>query len=166
MTNVVTYKPYSRPFALFRHLLALAMVFLACAPGSYAQVLFGSIVGNVTDATGAAVPQANIKITETSTNEQRSALTNEDGVYNLTTVTAGTYRIEIAKPGFRGFVASNVVVNQNNVVRVDAQLQLGSQTDTIEVASQTDALETDRADVHAEVGNTGVGEPSSTDPDI
>ena len=79
-------------------------------------------------------------------------MTNEAGVYNLTTVTAGTYRIEITKTGFRVFIASNVVVNQNNVVRVDAQLQLGARNETVEVSSQADALQTDRADVHAEVG--------------
>ena len=58
------------------------------------------MVGNVVDASGAAVPGATVKITETSTNESRSVRTNEAGVYNVTTVAAGTYRIEIAKTGF------------------------------------------------------------------
>src|SRR5208337_213757 len=113
---------------------------------------FGSFVGNVTDATGAGVPGATVKITETSTGESRTAQTNEEGVYNLTTVTAGTYQIEITKTGFRSFVTSNILLNQNNVVRVDAQLQLGSQSERIEVTSDADVLQTDRADVHAEVG--------------
>jgi hypothetical protein len=116
-------------------------------------VLFGSIVGNVTDATQAGVPGAAVKITETSTNESRSVLTNEAGVFNVTTVPAGTYKIDISKEGFRGFVSSSVVVYQNNVVRVDAQLQLGSQTETVEVAAESAALQTDRADVHAEIGS-------------
>jgi hypothetical protein len=73
-------------------------------------------------------------------------------VYNVTTVTAGTYQIDISKTGFRGFVTSNVVVNQNNVVRVDAQLQVGAQSETVEVTAEADALQADRADVHAEVG--------------
>jgi hypothetical protein len=115
-------------------------------------VLFGSIVGNVIDASGAGVPGAGVKVTEISTNESRTALTNDAGVYNLTTVTAGTYQIEIAKTGFRSFVTSNVVVNQNNVVRVDAQLQVGVQTEVVEVTAEAAVLQTDRADVHAEVG--------------
>ena len=130
----------------------IALLLLASTRQLSGQVLFGSIVGNVFDATNLAVPGAMVKITEISTNESRSAVTNEAGVYNLTTVTAGTYRIEITKTGFRVFIASNVVVNQNNVVRVDAQLQLGARNETVEVSSQADALQTDRADVHAEVG--------------
>lgn len=129
-----------------------ALLLIICNQKSSAQVLFGSIVGNVTDATGAGVPAATVKITETATNESRLVQTNEAGVYNLTTVTAGTYKIEISKEGFRSFVASSVVLNQNNVVRVDAQLQVGAQTERVEVTSEADALQTDRADLHAEVG--------------
>jgi hypothetical protein len=125
---------------------------LACQPKSVAQVLFGSIVGNVADTSGASIPGARVRITETRTNESRSALTNDAGVYNVTTVAAGTYRIEITKAGFSGFVTSGIVVNQNNVVRVDAQLPVGTQNQTVEVTAEAATLETDRADVHAEVG--------------
>jgi len=106
----------------------------------------------VIDASAASVPAAAVKITETSTNESRSVLTNEAGVYNVTTVAAGTYRIDITKTGFNSFVISDVVVNQNNVVRVNAQLQVGAQNQTVEVTSEAATLQTDRADVHAEVG--------------
>jgi hypothetical protein len=133
-------------------LQAIALLLLACSHQSPAQVLFGSVVGNVIDPTNSSVPGAMVKITEISINESRSAETNEAGVYNLTTVTAGTYRIEISKTGFRAFIASNVVVNQNNVVRVDAQLEVGALDESVDVSSQADALQADRADVHAEVG--------------
>ena len=93
-----------------------------------------------------------VKIMGISTKEIRAVVTNETGFYNLTTVTPGTYQIEITKPEFRAFIASNLMVNQNNVVRVDAQLQVGARNETIEVPSQAGALQTDRADVHAEVG--------------
>ncbi len=139
-------------FAAGAPVLAFTLILLVCEQPGCAQVLFGSFVGNVTDATGAGVPGATVKITETSTGESRTAQTNEEGVYNLTTVTAGTYQIEITKTGFRSFVTSNILLNQNNVVRVDAQLQLGSQSERIEVTSDADVLQTDRADVHAEVG--------------
>ena len=152
MTIAVTSQDFYRSNQFVRHLLVSTLAFFACAPASSAQVLFGSIVGNVIDASGAGVPEAGVKVTEISTNESRTALTNDAGVYNLTTVTAGTYQIEIAKTGFRSFVTSNVVVNQNNVVRVDAQLQVGVQTEVVEVTAEAAVLQTDRADVHAEVG--------------
>jgi hypothetical protein len=116
-----------------------------------AQVLFGSVVGNVTDASGAAVPGASVRITEGQTNETRAAETNEAGNFTVSTVPAGTYQVEITKTGFRGFVTSNILVNQNNVVRIDAALQVGAQAEKIEVSAESAALQTDRADVHAEV---------------
>lgn len=137
---------------LFPRAFALLFVFGVITNICDAQVLFGSLVGNVTDPTGAGIPAASVKITETSTNETRTAQTNDSGIYRITTVAAGTYRIEIAKTGFSGFVTSDVIVNQNNVVRVDARLQVGAQTQTVEVTAESAALETDRADVHAEVG--------------
>jgi len=142
-----------RPFCHLRHRISAAALVLGfiCSQTGSAQVLFGSIVGNVTDGSGSAVGGATVKITEKSTNEARTVLTNEGGLYTITTVTAGTYQVEITKAGFRGFVASNILLNQNNVVRVDAKLELGVITERIEVSSDAAALETDRADVHAEI---------------
>src|SRR5882724_773144 len=116
-----------------------------------AQVLFGSMVGNVTDASAAAIPGATVKITEMTTNEVRTVQPNESGLYTASSLPAGTYRVEVSKEGFRTFVASDILLNQNNVVRVDAQLQVGAQTERIEVTAEAAALQTDRADVHAEV---------------
>jgi hypothetical protein len=109
------------------------------------------VVGNVIDSSGAAVPGAAVKITEMQTNEVRTVVTNESGSYTISTVPAGTYQVEITRQGFRGFLTSNVLVNQNNVVRVDAQLEVGAQTERIEVNAEAALLQTDRADIHAEV---------------
>jgi len=109
------------------------------------------MVGNVTDSSGAAVPGASVRVTEKSTNEVRSGQTNESGNYTISTMPAGTYQVEITKEGFRSFVTSNILVNQNKVVRVDASLQVGAQAEKIEVTAEAAALQTDRADVHAEV---------------
>ena len=70
-------------------------------------------------------------------------------------MTPGTYRVEVTKEGFRTFVAADILVNQNNVVRVDAQLQVGAQAERIEVTTTATAeLQTERADVHAEIAST------------
>ena len=131
--------------------LALTLLFTLCIQKSYAQVLFGTVVGNVTDATGSAVPGASVKITEKSTNDTRTVQTNEGGIFDITTVPAGNYQVEISKQGFRGFLTSNILVNQNNVVRVDARLEVGSQSEQVVVSAAAAALQTDRADVHAEL---------------
>lgn len=131
----------------------VCLVGLASRPAR-AQVAFGSMVGNVTDPSGAGIAGASVKITLTQTNDSRTMETNETGGYTISTVIPGTYRVEISRTGFRTFVAEDILVNLNNVVRVDAQLQVGAQAETIEVTATTAAaLQTERADVHAEISS-------------
>ena len=91
----------------------LAIVFLVAlsVPSANAQVMLGSMVGNVTDPSGAAVPQANVTVTHTQTNDVRTTTTNEAGDYTIPTMAAGTYRVEISKEGFRTFTSPNVLLN-------------------------------------------------------
>ncbi len=138
----------------------LALIsFLGLFPESAtAQVAFGSVVGNVTDASGGAIPGASVKITLVQTNDSRTVETNEAGGYTIATVTPGLYLVEITKEGFRSFVASSVLVNPNNVVRVDAPLQVGALSERVEVAATAAILQTDRADIHAEVTSQALTE--------
>jgi len=129
----------------------LVCILVFSSQSANAQVAFGSMVGNVTDSSGGAIPGANVKITQAQTNDSRSVETNELGSYTISTVTPGTYTIEITKEGFRAFVAANVLINPNNVVRVDAPLQVGAISERVEVAATAAILQTDRADIHAEV---------------
>ena len=130
---------------------AFVLLLLLFSHSVRAQVLFGSLVGDVHDATGASVPGAAVKVTETSTNNVFTTQTNESGFYTVSNVPAGTYQVEVTREGFRTFVATSIVVNQNNVVRVDASLEVGSQIEKVEVTAEAAALQTDRADIHSEV---------------
>jgi Carboxypeptidase regulatory-like domain/TonB dependent receptor len=119
-----------------------------------AQTLYGSVVGTVTDNTGAAVPDANVVITDTQTNDARTVVTDNGGVYTVSTVPPGNYLVAITKQGFEGYKAKGVDVTANNVVRVDAQLQVGAVSQTVEVQSAVAAqLQTDTADVHTEISS-------------
>src|ERR1700730_5162272 len=89
--------------------LTLALTLAVSYPPANAQVVFGSLVGNVTEATGGAVVGATVKATLTQTNETRTAMTNNVGEYTISTVTPGTYTIEVTKEGFRAFVANSVL---------------------------------------------------------
>ena len=111
-------------------------------------------------------PGAAVKVTEMQTNETRTAVTNEAGTYTISTVPAGTYQVEITKAGFRAFLTSNILVNQNNVVRVDAQLQVGAQTRKDRGDGEAAVLQTDRADIHAEVATQAAGKPAAADADL
>jgi hypothetical protein len=137
-------------------IIAVALALALASQPAKAQVVFASVVGNVTDASGAAVPGATVKLTEVLTNVSRTVQSNDSGSFTVSTVPAGTYQVEITKEGFRGFVTSNVTVTQNVVVRVDAQLQIGAVAESVQVTAEAAALQTDRADVHAEVSTTAL----------
>src|SRR5271166_3408906 len=108
-----------------------------------AQVLFGSIVGNVTDSSGAAVPDATVKVTQRETNESREVKTNETGGFVLSTLPAGTYDIRISKAGFRTYTSQNNQLSLNSMVRADASLQVGMQSDSVTVTTDAAPLQTD-----------------------
>src|SRR3954454_18963296 len=82
-----------------------------------AQVLYGSIVGTVLDASGAAVPNAAITIIDNSTGQSRAGVTTEDGTYAFTDVPAGSYTLTVTARGFRLSRTTNVQVAINAVSR-------------------------------------------------
>src|SRR5436309_2321845 len=77
------------------------------------QVLYGSIVGNVTDSSGSIVPGATVTITQLETNQTRESVTNEVGGYTFANVAAGTYRVVVALTGFQTFTANGNVVTSS-----------------------------------------------------
>ena len=68
--------------------MAIALV---STPSAYGQILYGSIVGNVRDQSGAAVPSASVTITNKETSQVRTTTTNDEGGYNIPNVQSGTY---------------------------------------------------------------------------
>jgi hypothetical protein len=131
--------------------LALALVVLLLPGQVQAQVLYGSILGNVRDATGAVIPGADVHVTNIETGLTRSAVSNEVGNYNFPTLRAGTYTVRVAMPGFREYVRENVALRVNSIVRVDATLVLGELTESLTVTAASTLLQTDRAEVRSEI---------------
>jgi hypothetical protein len=129
---------------------ALLVAFLVVPSAVNAQVLYGSIVGNVTDSTGAAVPGAIVGITHGQTQTKREATTDQNGGYRFQTIQPGTYTVVIALSGFTTFNRS-VDVTPNNLTRVDVALQVGQLSETVTVETSTALLQTDRAEVRSEL---------------
>jgi hypothetical protein len=128
-------------------LLSLALLSLALAVGAHAQAVKGSLLGTVTDASGAAAAGATVTITEVRTNITATTTANEDGNYVFANIKEGVYRVEAALQGFKKIAREDVQVDVNTTVRVDLALQVGevSETVTIEGAAAP-LLQTDRAD--------------------
>ena len=133
--------------------IAVALVGAAVSPAP-AQVLYGSIVGNVTDATGAAVPGATVTITDEQRSLTRNEVTDDTGHYTFSTVPTGTYRVRVALTGFQPFERENVRVTLNSVMRVNATLGVGAVTETVKVVADTPVLQTERAEVRSEISTT------------
>jgi hypothetical protein len=121
------------------------------APSLQAQVLYGSIVGNVKDSTGAAVPGALVTATHNETKAARETTTDGTGAYRFSTVQPGTYTIVVALTGFQTFTRNEVPVTLNSVTRVDASLGIGQLQETVTVSAESEVLQTDRAEVRREL---------------
>jgi hypothetical protein len=142
-----------RPARLLAHtgavLLLLGMI---GAPGSVeGQTLYGSILGNVTDNTGAALPGATVTVTHAQTNTVREAVTDGTGAYRFPTLQPGTYTVDIRMEGFRPATRSDVTVSMNSVARINMALQIGGLTETVTVEATSPILQTDRAEVRSEL---------------
>ena len=116
-----------------------------------AQVLYGSIVGTVKDASSAAVPGAVVTVFNKETNQSRSSVTNDEGGYNFSTVQSGTYDVKVTKEGFRPAAETNLAVTTNNFARVDITLQIGAVTENVIVTGAAQLLQTDRAETRSEI---------------
>src|SRR5688572_17942 len=98
------------------------------------QAVSGTIVGTVTDSSGAVVPSAKVTILEANTNQSRTSNTNESGNFAFVNVPQGSYNVSIEQTGFRKATRENVEVTVNSTVRVDLQLQPGQISEQITVA--------------------------------
>jgi hypothetical protein len=102
----------------------------------------GQISGNITDASGAAVPDATITVTRAETGEARTVTTSEDGNYTVPNLAIGTYRITVSKTGFKETAVGSVVVNVANITRQDVALEIGQVTETVQITADAIQVET------------------------
>ncbi len=127
----------------------LLAVLVSAAASAAAQALYGSLVGNVTDETGAALPGATVSVTQRETNLVRDVVTNDTGGYNVPNLLPGTYQIDVKLPGFSTFTARDISVRQGLDVRVDAKLKVGALEESIVVSGQAAVLQTESAAVQS-----------------
>ena len=114
---------------------------LVFVTGIWAQST-GTIQGTVTDATGAAIPNVNVAITNQGTNETRTVKTDNAGLYAAPSLPAGTYRVEAQATGFQRTAAPDLVLSVSSTVRQDFKLSVASSTQTLEVTSAAPVINT------------------------
>ncbi|PYX95143.1 MAG: hypothetical protein DMG63_19535, partial [Acidobacteria bacterium] len=118
---------------------------------AWGQVLYGTLTGNVTDPSGAVVPNAKVEAVNTQTGLARTTTTDANGVYRFSDLQQGNYKVSITSTGFATVALQNVGVTVNNIKRADAQLNLAQTETTVEVNAAQEILQTDKADVHTDL---------------
>lgn len=122
------------------------------APGLWAQGT-ADIVGTVTDNSGSVVPSAKVTAKNLGTNLTRTQATDASGQYSFTLLPVGDYSITVEVMGFKAFSNPRLTLATGDRARVDAALQVGELSQTVEVAAQTIGLQTDSSTVGALLTN-------------
>jgi hypothetical protein len=112
-----------------------------------AQAISGDLVGRVTDASGAIVPNVSVTATNTATDVKASASTNAGGVYRISNLLPGNYDVSAAAPGFSTFKLRNVPVQLNQAATVDITLIVGSVSTSVEVSDAASVIDTTTAQI-------------------
>jgi hypothetical protein len=124
-----------------------------CVPNLFGQFETSEVLGTVRDNSGAVVPKANVTLLQPDTGIEAKTTTGQDGNFDFFNVKVGRYTISVEASGFAKFTTNNVMVNVGARQRVDATLQVGSTTETVEVNDAAATLETDSSQ-HAQVINS------------
>ncbi len=132
-------------------LLCTILMPLIFNPQLFGQAVTATVVGNVTDNAGEAVKNAKVTISEQRTGISHARLTNQSGDYEFTFLPEGIYTVSVASQGFQARVTKDVRVPVNTTVRVDVTLHPGSVSQSVTVTDSAPLLQTDRADVSAQI---------------
>jgi hypothetical protein len=128
--------------------LAHSLLLLSLAFSLYGQDT-ATIVGTVTDPSGAAVADAQVVLVNVATQFSKSVQTSANGQYVAPSITTGSYQITVSKQGFQKLVRSGVVLTAANTLNVDLQLSVGNVAETLSVSSTAPLLQSQSAEVSA-----------------
>jgi carboxypeptidase family protein len=141
--------------AVWRTAFALLGTALLSAP-LQAQTATGTILGNVKDSSGAAVPTAQVTATHLGTQFSRTTTTDAEGQYALRLLPVGDYRVEIGLTGFKNFSQTGIVLEVGRNARIDAILEPGGVSEVVSVVADAPLVETNSAALSRTVGQNEV----------
>jgi hypothetical protein len=127
----------------WRRAAALGVLYASLA---FAQSDLGSISGFVKDPSSATVPNARVTA-KNETGLERPTNTNESGYYTITNVPPGLYTLTVEATGFKRFTSTNNKLNPSSTLTLDAQLDVGSATESVDVSASAQQLQTESASV-------------------
>ena len=124
--------------------LALVLVLVSSAS---AQSNKGTIVGTVSDPSGAVVSGATVTVTNVNTNAERSVMTGEDGTYTVPLLDIGNYKVVVSAPGFQTITRENITLQTSERLPVDVELQVGSGAgESVTISAEAPIIQTETSE--------------------
>ena len=129
-------------------LIMFVTAVLLCSSSARAQLLYGTITGNIIDSTGAALPGVTVQARNTGTGVVKNAVTDERGTFVFSDLVSGVYDVSFELSGFRTLSQRGIRVDSNNVRRVDGTLDVSPVSERVDVVAGAVILQTEHADIH------------------
>ncbi|HEX5412435.1 MAG TPA: carboxypeptidase regulatory-like domain-containing protein [Terriglobia bacterium] len=142
-----------RQMPLFLAVLAALIFAPMAARVALAQETTGTILGTVTDPTGALIPDAQVVVTNRQTNNTRTTTTTNAGLFNFASLPIGDYELKVSKTGFRQYVQSNIHLDVNDKLNFHVALTVGAVTQAVTVTGAAPILQTASGEVSNLVGS-------------
>ncbi len=141
-----------------RSLLWRAILLVTLAVAAFPQGPTGEITGTVRDTTEAVIPGATVKITNQDTGASRSVTTNESGMYTFPALQPGSYTLSVEQQGFQSQLRRNILLQVQQVARVDFALAVGQVTENVDVTGAAPLLSTEDSTVGQVIENKRINE--------
>lgn len=128
-----------------RSIVSGAAVTCLFAASLFGQATDGNLVGTITDASGAAVPSAQVNITNRATNIQTSTMSNVSGEYRFNNIPVGSYDLSVTATGFGAMMERGLAVELNKTATVNVTLQIGAVAQSVDVSEAASSIDTTTA---------------------
>jgi outer membrane receptor protein involved in Fe transport len=125
---------------------------LLCLPAAYAQQFQATVIGTITDASGAKIPGVKVEVKNVGTGVVSTAVTNENGTYETPFLQPGNYTISASSGGFTTAVKNNIELRVGDRYQADFTLQVGGVTEQVTVSTGVQQIETTTADLGQVIG--------------
>ncbi|CAN5614494.1 hypothetical protein BH10ACI4_BH10ACI4_01960 [soil metagenome] len=149
---------HSHTITAMQRLSLFCAMILMLTSVAFSQNTTGSILGTVTDSSGASVANATINITNLATSERRTATTADSGEYQVLNLLPGQYSLDIEGPGFKRYTRTPIEVQVEQATRINAQMVIGAITEQVTITSAAPIIQSENASLGQVVQGRAVTE--------